>query len=251
MNTVLVIAVHPDDETLGCGGTLLKHRACGDSIHWVILTAAYAGNRQGDMRTFLHQRLEVNLRDIVATPLQVNAFSDEGAVLNRAKQIDEVAGLYGFSSVHDLGFPSMSLDQVPLTTIIGRLADVVHQVKPNIVLLPFHSDVHSDHRVAFEAAYSCTKSFRFPFIKKVLMMETMSETEFAPSLPAHSFIPNYFVDISNWMEKKIDITKVYRSEFDQHPFPRSETGVKSLAAIRGARAGCEYAESFMLLNEIC
>ena len=81
-------------------------------------------------------------------------------------------------------------------------------------------------------------------------METLSETEFAPSTKEDSFIPNVFIDISNYIDKKIDIMKVFESEIGDHPFPRSERNIKALATYRGASSNCNYAESFMLLKEI-
>ena len=82
------------------------------------------------------------------------------------------------------------------------------------------------------------------------MMETLSETEFAPSTMGDNFVPNVFVDISKYLDKKIQLMKIFESEIDMHPFPRSEKNIKALATFRGASCGCEYAESFMLLKEI-
>ena len=82
------------------------------------------------------------------------------------------------------------------------------------------------------------------------MMETLSETEFAISTKEDSFIPNVFIDISNYIDKKIDIMKVFESEIGDHPFPRSDRNIKALATYRGASSNCNYAESFMLLKEI-
>lgn len=82
------------------------------------------------------------------------------------------------------------------------------------------------------------------------MMETLSETEFSPSTKEDSFIPNVFVDISQYMDKKIKIMEHFKSELAPHPFPRSERNLRALATFRGATSGCEYAESFVLLKEI-
>ena len=82
------------------------------------------------------------------------------------------------------------------------------------------------------------------------MMETLSETEFSLSTKDDSFIPNVFVDISDYMDKKITLMKIYDGEMGVHPFPRSERNIKALATFRGATAGCEYSESFMLLKEL-
>ncbi|ERJ29840.1 PIG-L deacetylase family protein [Campylobacter concisus] len=216
-NVVLVIAVHPDDETLGCGGTLLKHKASGDEVHWLICT----------------------------TIDKTNSYYK-----TREDELKIVADAYKFNSVNNLRLKTMQVDEYGMSSLIDKISNVINTIKPNIIYLPFKGDVHSDHRKIFEASYSCTKSFRYPFIKKIYMMEILSETEFAPSTKEDSFIPNTFVDISAYFEKKIEIMKIFKSEISMHPFPRSERNLKSLATLRGATAGCEYAESFVLLKEI-
>ena len=216
-NKVLTIAVHPDDETLGCGGTLLKHKVNSDEIHWLICTTI---NKS-------HSYYET-----------------------REEEIEKVTELYGFNSVHNLRLKTMQVDEYSMSELVGQISKVINEVKPNIIYLPFKGDVHSDHRKIFEAAYSCTKSFRYPFIKRIYMIETLSETEFAPSTKEDSFIPNSFVDISPFMDKKIEIMKIFKSEIAEHPFPRSVKNLKALGTLRGATCGCEYAESFVLLKEI-
>ena len=121
---------------------------------------------------------------------------------------------------------------------------------PNTVYVMNRSDAHSDHRVTFDAVMACTKSFRYPFIKKVLMYECLSETEFAPALHEKIFIPNYFVNISDFLEEKINAMNVYKSELGDHPFPRSILNIKALATYRGASVGVLYAEAFQLLKFI-
>jgi len=220
-NNVLVIAVHPDDETLGCGGAILKHKAAGDAVHWLIVTSIK----------------------------EENGFA-ASAVEARQQEIKTVSSMYGFDGVYDLDFPTMQLDDIPFGRLIDRISDVVMQVEPDIVYLPFKGDVHTDHQIAFKAVYSCIKIFRYPSIKKIVMMETLSETEFAPSTKEDSFIPNMFVDITGFIDSKIEIMNHYRNEIGQYPFPRSERNIRALATFRGATAGCEYAESFMILKEI-
>jgi len=217
MNKVLAIAVHPDDETLGCGGTLLKHKANGDEIHWLICTSV-------DKK---------------------NAYYE-----TREQELQEVSSLYKFDSVTNLKLQTMRVDEYSMSELIANISKVINSIKPTHIYLPFKGDVHSDHRKIFEASYSCTKSFRYPFIKKIYMMETVSETEFAPSTKEDSFIPNVYVDISDFLERKLTIMQVYKSELAKHPFPRSLQNIKALATIRGATAGVFYAESFVLLKEI-
>ena len=217
MNKVLVIAVHPDDETLGCGGTLLKHKANKDEINWLICTDI---DKQ-------HSYYE-----------------------HRQEEIHKISQAFGFNSVINMKLNTMRVDEYFMGELIEQISQVINKIQPNIIYLPFKNDVHSDHRKIFDAVYSCTKSFRYPFVKKIYMMETLSETEFAPPIPAESFAPNVFVDISNYFEKKLEIMKIYKSEVGEHPFPRSIKNIESLATFRGATAGCIYAESFVLLKEV-
>lgn len=217
MNKVLVVATHPDDETLGCGGTLLKHKSKKDEIHWLICTT-----------------LE----------------EDHPSFKKREEEIDEVNKLYDFNSIYNLRLSTTRVDEYTINEIINKISSIINEVKPNIIYLPFKSDVHSDHRKIFEACYSCTKSFRYPFIKKIYMMETLSETEFSVSLKEDSFVPNVFVDVSNFFQEKLKIMNVYKSELGEHPFPRSIRNIEALGTFRGATSNCEYAESFVLLKEI-
>jgi len=218
---VLAIAVHPDDETLGCGGALLRHKQNGDEIHWLI-----------------------------ATDLKQSEGFEQEKINARSQEINLVASLYKFDSISQLNLSTMRVDEYSMSELIEKISRVINEVKPNIVYLPFKGDIHSDHRTIFNAAYSCTKSFRYPFIKKIYMIEALSETEFSLSTQGDNFVPNVFVDITGFMDTKLQIMRVYSSELGQHPFPRSERNLKALATLRGATAGCEYAESFMLLKEI-
>lgn len=218
---IIILACHPDDETLGCGGTLLKHKARGDKNYWII-----------------------------ATCMKEEGGFSKKAIAQREKEIKAVSHAYGFAKVYNLGIPTTKVDECKNNELVRAIERIFNEVRPHTVYLPFKGDVHSDHRLLFEAAYSCTKVFRYPFIRKILMMETVSETEFAPSLGKSAFIPNYFVDISDFLEKKISTMKIYKGELSEHPFPRSTKNIKALATYRGAMAGCKYAESFVLLKSI-
>jgi len=222
MKKVLFIAVHPDDETLGCGGTILKHKKAGDEITWLILTG---------IRNHPSGRW------------------DEKVVEARDKMVGQVANEYDFNHVVDLGLPTIMLDRMDLGEIVAKIGKTLDDIKPEIVYMMYQNDVHSDHRVAFSAVYSCLKSFRRPYVKRILMFEALSETEFAVSNPAHSFVPNVFVDITDYMEEKLHIMSMYNTEVMLSPYPRSLSSIKALGRYRGSRAGVEYAEAFMLLYE--
>jgi LmbE family N-acetylglucosaminyl deacetylase len=221
MSEIIVVAVHPDDETLGAGGTLLKLKEEGHKIHWLIVSAL------------------VKEKGFTADQIE-----------KRKKEIEKVSAQFNFDSVHELGFPTICLDEVPDSELIGAISKVFNTVKPHTVFLPFHSDVHSDHRKVFNAAYSCTKNFRYPFIKRIFMMETLSETDFVPALAHQYFVPNVFIDITKYIEKKCSILKIFEGELGPAPFPRSLETVQALATYRGSAAGCKSAEAFVLLKEV-
>lgn len=217
----LVVSVHPDDETLGCGGTLLKARNDGLELYWLIIT---------------------NILENEGYP------ADEVSLKQVEK--DKVGELYGFKKVFNLNFPTLNLDKLFLKDIIVKISVVMKDVKPGMVYLPNRSDVHSDHRVSFDAMMACTKSFRYPYVEKVLMYETISETEFAPALAENAFVPNAFCDITPYIDKKIEIMRIYKGELKKHPFPRSEKNIRALATFRGATINVDYAEAFMILKDV-
>ena len=108
----------------------------------------------------------------------------------------EVAEKVGFTSVNKLDFPTMSLTDESLIKMIPMISEVFNRIKPEVVYILNRSDAHSDHNSTFRATLACTKSFRYPFVKKILMYECISETEFGPALAENTFIPNYFVDVT-------------------------------------------------------
>jgi LmbE family N-acetylglucosaminyl deacetylase len=222
MNKVLCIAVHADDETLGCGGTILRHKADGDKIHWLLLTGP--------------------------TENHPNNFKQE-FIDSRAKMVDEVAKAYGYDSFEYLALPTQLLHTLDLRDIIHKISEVIKRIQPNTIYTMFANDVHSDHRVAFDAVYSCTKSFRYPFVERIYMIETLSETEFALATPARTFLPNVYVDITDYIDRKLEIMQMYPTEVMAEPYPRSISSIKALARVRGSRAGVMYAEAFQLLYE--
>lgn len=217
----LIVSPHPDDETLGCGGTILKHKALGDETYWLIMTN-----------------------------IDENHGWDVKKVRERQSTIKKVSSMYGFQSTYKLDFATTKLDTISINDLIIGISKVINEVIPTIIYVPNRSDIHTDHQVTFKAVVSCTKSFRYPFIKKILMYECLSETEFSLALPENVFIPNVFVDITDFFKEKIEIMKVYDTEIMKAPYPRNLDVIESLAKYRGSRIGKKYAEAFMLLEEI-
>ena len=219
MKKILVFSPHSDDETLGAGGMLLKHRNKGDEIYWVNVTR----NRE----------------------LYGSTKEDE---LCGQKEINLVAEKYGVSKLFDLGLEPAGLDKYRTSELIEMFSKIVKEVEPQIVLMPFRNDIHTDHRIVFDAVFACTKAFRYPSIKKVLSMEIISETDYAYS--DMGFVPNYYVDISDYIDNKIEIMKNYKDEIKNSPFPRNEEAIRGLAKYRGAACNVEYAEAFRIIKEI-
>jgi LmbE family N-acetylglucosaminyl deacetylase len=217
---VLFISVHPDDETLGCGGTILKHKSNGDTINWLNITGIDNNHPFG--------------------------FSPE-QVMKRQLTIEKVKQTYGFNKSINLKFYTQLLDTKGLSSLMKEISEAIKEIQPDTLYIPNRSDVHSDHRISFQAIYPCKKNYRYSFIKSILMYETLSETEFAPALAENAFIPNTFVDITDYIDKKIEIMKLYDTEIMPDPLPRSAHAIKGLAAFRGSRIGVMYAEAFMSL----
>ena len=217
---VLFVSVHPDDETLGCGGTILKHKENGDTINWLNITDVDNNHPFG--------------------------FSPE-MVMTRQLTIEKVKRTYEFSKFINLKFYTQLLDTKGLSSLMKEISEAIKEIQPDTLYIPNRSDVHSDHRISFQAIYPCTKNYRYPFIKSILMYETLSETEFAPALAENAFIPNTFVDITDYIDTKIEIMKIYETEIMPDPLPRSAHAIKGLAAFRGSRIGVKYAEAFMCI----
>lgn len=216
---VLVVAPHPDDEVLGVGGTILNYKSKGASVAWLI-----------------------------ATDLKEDYGWNQHKISEREAQIDQISRFFDFDEVYKLGFPTTRLDALPLGDVVQKVSEVVNSFRPDEIFVPHLGDAHSDHKVIHSAVLSCTKWFRYPFIKRVLAYETISETEFGLDA-SHSFVPNVFVDISEYLDLKVKAMEIYSSEISSFPFPRSRVSIEALARYRGSSSGFSAAEAFLLLRE--
>lgn len=218
---VLIISVHPDDETLGCGGQILKHRAQGDSLYWLVATEAFEPNWSADV------------------------------IRTKAQEVKDVAAAYGMQRVFKLGLPTTRLDNTPQSEMIEKIRDVILDVKPHIIYLVHDGDVHTDHHAIFTATLSVVKTFYMrPFgIQRILSYETLSSTEAAPPQPSRVFLPTVYSDITPYLDGKIAIMDIYGSEGQTEWMPRGASAIRALARYRGASVGVEYAEAFMLIRE--
>ena len=216
---VLVVSPHADDETLGAGGSILKYKKQGHEVVWLNVT---------DMK-------------------EEYGYSRE-RISERQEEIQRVKQVYNIDAFYNLELKPAGLDQYSKSMIVQKMANIFETVQPEIIILPYGYDVHSDHKIVFEAALACAKVFRCTCIRKILCMEIISETDYAVS--ENGFVPNYYVNIDDYIEQKIKIAQLYQSEVKESPFPRNVDSIRGLAQYRGAAAGAKYAEAFRVIKII-
>ncbi|MDA9300076.1 PIG-L family deacetylase [Amylibacter sp.] len=221
-DSVLVcIAPHPDDETLGCAGFLLRAKALGAKIYWVIIT------------------------EVKGTDPEVVEFRKK-----RDAEIQQVSELYNFDAVYELKFESAALCCREQLKLIPLLSEIIDETQCSHLLVPYRNDIHSDHKIVHDAALSASKSFRSKSVVEILMYETLSETDFSIRYDDPGFKPNVFINIEDYLAKKIEILSIFESEIYPMPFPRSISATEALATLRGVQANVTSAEAFVSLKRI-
>lgn len=214
---ILVVSPHPDDETLGAGGTICRYVNEGHDVFWLNVTT-----------------------------MRNSGLFTEDMMQHREKQIEDIVKFYDIKKFYQLDFPTTKLEEIDTSLAIGKISKIINEIKPEIIILPDYNDAHSDHKYVFDWCYACTKTFRYPYVRQVMTMEILSETDFGR--PENPFLPNYYIDISNYMNDKLDALKIYDTELGEPPFPRSLKNVEALASLRGATAGVMYAEAFRIIK---
>ena len=220
MSTVLVAAPHPDDEVFGVGGTVLRDLAEGDAVYVVICTRGEASRFGADQV----ERVQAEAR-------KVHAF-------------------LGVTGSHFLDLPAARLDDLPLADINAALKAVFRAVKPDTIYLPHAGDLHRDHQLIFQAAMVCSRPAGDFCPSRILAYETVSETDWhaAPITPA--FVPHVFVDITSYIDKKLEACAMYSSQIQPAPHQRSIDALRALSITRGHAMGFKHAEAFMLVREL-
>lgn len=210
---VLVIAAHPDDEVLGVGGTICRHVYKNDEVYVCIVTKPYEPIWS---KEYIDMKIEVQ------------------------KNVDK---LLRIKKRIFIDFPTVKLNTIPHGELSKKISDVVDEVEPGIVYTNFEHDLNYDHSIVFRASLVATRP---PKKIKLLTYEALSSTESSNI----AFKPNVYVDISNYIEKKINAFKLYNSEIEEYPHPRSLKGIKNLAQYRGNEICVEFAEAFRLIRDI-
>ena len=217
---ILVVAAHPDDEVLGCGGTIARHAAEGDNVHILIL-AEGATARDG-------------------------SGGEELTALRAAAR--NAAEVLGAEPPDFLGLPDNRLDRLPLLDVIKPIEAVVANVKPAVVYTHHGGDLNVDHRVVHQAVLTACRPLPDSPVRAIYAFETVSSTEWA-SPDDEPFRPTRFVDITEQLERKLKALGAYGMEVRPAPHARSLENVSALATHRGAGAGLTAAEAFMVVRE--
>lgn len=224
MSVYLVIAPHPDDETLGCGGTISNLTEKGEVVYVAIMTNASLGAPE----LFSKESIETVRKE----------------ALNAHKILGVKKTLF-----YDL--PAPLLDQYPQYKIAGTISSIIDLLRPDTVFIPHRADLHKDHGAIFNAALVATRPQNKCPVKRVLSYETLSETEWGHPFQDSMFVPNYFMTFSEYhLQKKIEAMSVFTTQIKKYPHPRSIQAIESLANIRGAAVGVCVAEAFSIIRFI-
>lgn len=216
---ILIIAPHMDDEVLGCGGVIAKHTADGDNVSVCVIANRAYGHKY------------------------------DSELINKQKTHALAAkAILGYKDLTFLDLPDEQLDSKTLDVLVP-LESYIKVIKPEVVYMNHRGDSNQDHKAVFKAAVIACRSFGIESIKKILCYEVLSSTEQSPALPETMFMPNYYIDISRYIDKKKKALECYTDELRSFPHPRSIEGIEILAKKRGMEIGYKYAEAFCLIRQ--
>ncbi len=223
---VLVLASHPDDEVLGCGGTIARLAQDGVDVDIAILgegvTSRYADRDEADL-------------EVVAR------------LHDTSRRVGE---LLGARSVELFGLPDNRFDTVPLLDVVKVIEELVERLRPATLFTQAGGDLNVDHAVLFRAALTATRPVAGHPVRRVYAYEVMSSTEWAFGQFELAFQPNLFVDIAATLERKVEAMQLYESEARPFPHPRAPESLRAAARRWGSNAGVEAAEAFQLVRAV-
>lgn len=222
---ILVFAPHPDDEVLGCGGMIAKHIAQGDEVTVCVMTCGKAPIFDD-------------------SPAKENGWPH-----NLYPEICASHKLLGVKQTLFLQFAAAAMETELRYHMNGKVCDVINQVKPDVVYIPHFGDMQKDHTITVEAVMVAVRPKGAHRVQSVYAYETLSETEWNVPHSTNTFIPNVFVDISEYLDIKLQAMACYQSQLGPFPDPRSLEAVEALAKLRGSTMKAKAAEAFMLIRE--
>lgn len=213
---VLVVSAHPDDELLGCGGTIALHTRVSEAVTTVIACEGESLRYSGK---------NIDLRSMAL----------------------EAGKVIGVEDIRMLGFPDQRLDTLSLVEIITPLEKIIREVEPRVIYCQYGGDVNRDHELLFKALLVATRPIE-PCIEAIYAFDTASSTEWGYP---RSFVPDTWVDISSTLELKLEALKRYGSELREYPHPRSLEALRKRAEAYGNQCCLQSAEVFMTIRRVC
>lgn len=221
MKNILIVAAHPDDEVLGCGGTIARLNSDGINVNVLFLADGESSRK--------------NIKNL------------QKKIIERKENAKKALRTLGCNSVKFLNFPDNRLDTVDLLSIVKKIEDYIEVVKPYAVFTHFEKDLNIDHQVAHKAVITACRPQPNHCVKELLFFEVPSSTEWNIS---KSFTPNYFINISKTISLKKRALNIYKKEMRPFPHTRSIKAVESLALFRGSSVGVKAAEAFIIGRKI-
>lgn len=212
---ILIIGSHPDDEILGCGGTIRKFVKKGYNIFSVIVAK---GRKEEE--DFMQQK------------------------------IDQANKELGVKNVVFLQYPNLELETIPLHKLTRKIESLIETYKPDMIFTHHYGDLNRDHQVTYQAVLTAARPLPGRKSIELFCFETLSSSEWNQHTNDKTFKPNFFVDISQTIDEKIKALKAYDIEMRPYPHPRSYEGVKYLASVRGMTVGVHYAEAFEMIRKV-
>ena len=224
MNKILIISAHPDDEVLGCGGTVERLNKEGHTIYTLILGEGVTS--RDDLRDI--KKREKNILELKGEAKKANA-------------------ILGVKEVFFHNFPDNRFDTVPFLDIVKVIEKIKNNIKPEIIFTHYEKDLNIDHQITYKAVITATRPTKEETVKEIYSFEIPSSTEWSYPL---SFSPNVFYDISETIDVKLRALEEYKTELREYPHPRSLEGVELIAKNWGMKVGLEYAEAFKVVRII-
>jgi N-acetylglucosamine malate deacetylase 1 len=219
-NIVLIVAAHPDDEVLGCGGAIAKHANKGDKVHVVFMTNG------------------VGSRDASSKEIQ-----------ERKQSAKNAANILSISSTQQFNFPDNKMDMVALLDVVQLIEEVIDKLQPEIIYTHHPGDLNIDHQITHKAVMTACRPQPGFCVKEIYAFEVLSSTEWqTPGLKP--FCPNIFIDVTDYINLKKQALGAYSKEMYQPPHSRSVDNALRLNTLRGNSVGVDYAEAFVLVRSV-
>ena len=218
---ILAVVAHPDDEIIGVGGTLAKHVHEGDTVAVLILGDGKS-SRQENFTLGLPQKIKMKVHNETALALKT----------------------LGIKKYWHADLPDNRFDSLSLLEVIKIIKKYVVLWNPEIVYTHHFGDLNIDHRITSDAAITVCRPIETPSVREIYMFETLSSTEMSGPLPHRQFLPNTFVSIEKYLQKKLQAMKCYSSELRPFPHPRSIKGIELNSKVWGIKNNTEAVEAF-------